>query len=768
MTIFLAHAPEDAAWADLIRRIISRTHDVVSASPDTASPVDLLSAADGLVVLLSAEYAASGMPETLWWLWSRQDSPAVVLHRDHSTLPTNLSTFKRVDISGLRADALRVAVVAAIGMMAAPSAQLGPPTDEDSFHLPSANPDFVERQNVLDALSDRLLDHGTVVLRGPNGIGKTDIALAFAHAHRATGPVGWIDASSEESVKRRLLEIAKALDLCRKDATASEVLRALRRYKRMQLLLVFDDMRSADVLQWAPGGLTRVIATTESSDAEVDRRAVVEVSNFSRAESTAFVCRHLPGFEVAEADVLAEVLGDNPGRLKHAVTAIRTGARPKTDYIRDGMTASTSSQPVSLALPLSTRLARSYPRTLELIRVCTAMNSAPVPLKIFQAAIPLDEEPSARLAIEPERLIEFIEHVDQLRLGVIQPQSLRDALYARQPELRRTPSVDHEARRQQRELFAYDNWGDVLRGSIELDRSIRTQIVEQTDPRERDLSKLVAESLLIHSQPDSVGDPTTWRIWRDLEALALPPSVVPKDPAFHAFVNAAFASRLARAGASKVFESLSVFYRSAVRAHQHREETVVTEALLATCEYGLGKLNDALKRAEMVRSRRMRTLGTRKRQTLEALLDLALYKCELGATNEASSVLGETSTFISKYTDAGRETLVTRSLYIQALILQKGKKYDEAMDKYGELIADKASQARNSTEYHRSRRQEALCLIEIQDVDEAISRLDQLLTELRDLMEPGHEDIGAVEKGLALAHHRKEQRTGGGRQRRSR
>lgn len=755
MMIFLAHAPDDE-WADLIRRMIGRRHQVVSASQDPARPVgEALAGADGLVVLLSAEYAAGGMAEAIWWLLNRRDGVAVVLHCDNSAVPANLSTFKRFDITGLSIDTLHKAVSDAIGGMAVPSKQPESTTDRDPFRVPDLNPDFRERSALLDVLYETLMQHKIVALRGVNGVGKTDIAVAFALRRFGTGTVAWIDASSEEEVKDCLIEIAYKLGLCGKGASADDAFHALRRNTRHRLLLIFDDVRSAEIFRWLPGRSTYVIATTEANP---DGRAhVFDVPVFTRAESTAFIRRHLPRIDVAEAEDLAGALEDHPGQLKHAVTAIRRGTRPKTDYIKVGDADAESAQPaaeVPGVVSLAERLAQSYGKTLDWLRVCAAMQAAPVPLWLFQSGVPKDDSDSVRLASRLEPVVEFLEDVVQLQLGRIEPRTLRDAFYGRMPELRRPPPEEDPARQAQRARFALNNTRDLIYGSFELNGLIAHQIV---DPARAELARRESERLLIHSMPESLYDPATWPLWRELELLVpLPPSSVPRDPSFHTFLNAVFATRSARAGAHKVSPELSAFLNLLRPDCSTREETFMTERLLASCENAMGKPERAFARANSVWARRRKRLKPRKKQALEVMLDVALYACELGKTDEARSLLGEADEYIAACVDDGREELVRRSRYVHALVLHKGKNYEDALTLYRSLLDDDELRVRTSQEFHWIRRREALCLLEQQHGKEAVQLLHQLLADLREVKDPGHEDIIAVENDLRLARRRTE------------
>lgn len=80
------------------------------------------------------------------------------------------------------------------------------------------NNGFTGRSNILDKLHEHLKGtasntrHNTVALYGPGGIGKTQIALEYAHEHKNDfSSVFWIDATNQDSAHHSFLQAASRL-----------------------------------------------------------------------------------------------------------------------------------------------------------------------------------------------------------------------------------------------------------------------------------------------------------------------------------------------------------------------------------------------------------------------------------------------------------------------------------------------------------------------------------------------------------------------------
>ncbi|MDP9792828.1 hypothetical protein J2S43_001340 [Catenuloplanes nepalensis] len=245
------------------------------------------------------------------------------------------------------------------------------PTPAGWTSVPSRNTNFVGREDILDNVRGLLLNSPqTAVLLpralfGLGGVGKTQIALEYAHRHRARGDydlIWWVAAEDPSEVRRSLVDLAKELKLPVTGDSAETIRRVLQalsdRSPYRRWLIVFDnapDPQSLGAgLTAESGGLvpdTRaghvLITTRELSWTEGGRSVQVEVGLFSREESVALLrqgirpgvtpppgIRNEPIMSEEDAQLVAQRLGDFPISLAQAAAWIRETGRSIQEYLR--------------------------------------------------------------------------------------------------------------------------------------------------------------------------------------------------------------------------------------------------------------------------------------------------------------------------------------------------------------------------------------------------------------------------------------------------
>ncbi|HEX9538783.1 MAG TPA: FxSxx-COOH system tetratricopeptide repeat protein [Streptosporangiaceae bacterium] len=273
--------------------------------------------------------------------------------------------------------------------------------------IPQRNKNFTGRDDILAQLRQGVSNKVTVVLphalQGMGGVGKTAVAIEYAHRYRSEYElVWWIPADQPTLVRSSLAALAEPLGL--QSATASgiesaatAVLNALRRGEPSgRWLLIFDNAdQPEDLNDIIPRGPGDVLITSRNHrwQSVVD---TVQVNVFSRAESTDFLAKRVPkGIEESDAARLAEELGDLPLALEQAGALQAETGMSVDEYLRllKDQAADIMAEGKSPDYPLSMTAAwklsvstmnRQLPQATELLRCCAFFGPEPIPRDVFR------------------------------------------------------------------------------------------------------------------------------------------------------------------------------------------------------------------------------------------------------------------------------------------------------------------------------------------------------------------------------------------------
>jgi transcriptional regulator with XRE-family HTH domain len=177
------------------------------------------------------------------------------------------------------------------------------------WNAPSRNADFTGRDDILRRLHDDLTGDGTAVVLaravyGLGGVGKTQIALEYAHRFKSDYDlIWWIDAEQPQEISLALADLASRLGLQisnSAEATAA-VLEQLRRNIHGRWLLIFDNAEDPEELTpFLPTGSGHIIITSRNH-AWTRNAEPLELDVFTQAESVAHLTRHVPGLSPTDA-----------------------------------------------------------------------------------------------------------------------------------------------------------------------------------------------------------------------------------------------------------------------------------------------------------------------------------------------------------------------------------------------------------------------------------------------------------------------------------
>ena len=274
-------------------------------------------------------------------------------------------------------------------------------------NVPQRNKNFTGREELLANLRRQVTSEVKVVLphtlQGMGGVGKTQLAIEYAWRFRGDYKVvWWIPADQISLVKSSLAALAPRLgvdDIApgRVDDAVSAALNKLRvggPYQRW--LVIFDNAdEPEEIRNLLPTGNGDVIVTSRNHRWE-SQADVVEVDVFARQESREFLSRRLPRITSAEADRLAEELGDLPLALEQAAalqvqssmsvdTYLELLAKESSRLLADQPPADYP-EPVAAAWSLSVgRLKEKMPFAWDLLRRYAFFGPEPIEQDLLQS-----------------------------------------------------------------------------------------------------------------------------------------------------------------------------------------------------------------------------------------------------------------------------------------------------------------------------------------------------------------------------------------------
>jgi tetratricopeptide (TPR) repeat protein len=278
--------------------------------------------------------------------------------------------------------------------------------------VPSRNKNFTGREAVFERLRSAPSSNVTAVLpsdplptalRGLGGVGKTAIAIEYAHRYRSDyDVVWWVPADQMPMVRSSLAALAGRLGLegamtAGIEGAAVAALDALRRgqpYERW--LLVFDNADQPEELrEYIPAGPGDVLITSRNPAWQATTTAV-QVDVFARKESVQFLgIRTEEQVTGAEADLLADKLGDLPLALDQAAAMLYETGMPVDEYatLLDEQIVKVMAEGRSAEYPMSVTAAwslsvenvqRLLPQAEELLRCCAYFGPEPIPRDVFR------------------------------------------------------------------------------------------------------------------------------------------------------------------------------------------------------------------------------------------------------------------------------------------------------------------------------------------------------------------------------------------------
>jgi tetratricopeptide (TPR) repeat protein len=206
-------------------------------------------------------------------------------------------------------------------------------------NVPARNPAFAGREEQLAWIRRALAGEGgraaVQALHGMGGVGKTQLAIEYAHRYAGDYDViWWLDSENTALMTQQYADLAEHLGAARKGLPVDAVRRALLSdlHRRPRWLLVFDNAEDPAFLRdWLPSGPGHVIITSRAQD-WAELAAPVPVDVLPRHESVELLRARVPGITMADAEALAGALGDLPLALAQAAAFLAGTRMPAAGY----------------------------------------------------------------------------------------------------------------------------------------------------------------------------------------------------------------------------------------------------------------------------------------------------------------------------------------------------------------------------------------------------------------------------------------------------
>jgi tetratricopeptide (TPR) repeat protein len=358
-------------------------------------------------------------------------------------------------------------------------------------NVPAQNRGFTGREDILVAVREALLAGGSAVvqaLHGMGGVGKTQLAVEYAHRFADGYDVVWWIASEQPGlIAGQFAVLAADLGCAPPGADLEAVRRAVlaELHRRDRWLLVFDNAENPeDLAPWLPGGAGHVLITSRTRRwAEV--AVPVEVDVLARAESVAILRHWVPALSDQDADQVAAALGDLPLAVAQAAGYMGDTGMPGEEYA--GLLAARardilgqgrpSSYPRSLAAVTELafdRLHAADPAAAELAEICAFMAPELIPPEWFTHAAP---------------------HLPAVLAGkAAEPMAWRQVL----------------AR------LSRDSLARIDQNGLQMHRLTQAIVRDRLVPERATALRALAEHALVSSGPGDPEDPVSWPGWARL------------------------------------------------------------------------------------------------------------------------------------------------------------------------------------------------------------------------------------------------------------
>ncbi len=505
--VVLDFTPEDQLWAEWIAAVLASAEITVRWVDEVPAGLDEAEVATQTVAIVSDSYLA------------RLDDSLPAVHPDllisvtETRLPPELTRGKVPVI--LLAGATETQAVDRLveGFQgrrpedpeSGPGALRYPGGDRPQVqNIPTRNINFTGRESDLRALREELRSRSVAVLlpltiQGLGGVGKTQVALEYAHRFGADYDiVWWMNCGQSQYVDASLADLGQRMreafgaDVPEEGGITEVVQKVLQLLNEGRVgerwLLIYDNAEDIDDLKdLLPSSQGHVLITSRNERWTSLGGTSLQVDVFKREESISHLRRRKPAITEEEADEVAAVLGNMPLAVAAAGALLASSQMSVAEYLQK------LEQQSTLTLPERHPL-RDYPAAVA---------------KAWNLSLDQLKENSAAAA----RLLEICSVMaPDISLSLINTQAMADALRDLDPTISEQAMIARLIRRVDLlALIKLDNNAQ----QIQVHRVVQAVVNERMSDGDKATARRVVHQLVVEVRPQGdVDDPQTWPRYR--------------------------------------------------------------------------------------------------------------------------------------------------------------------------------------------------------------------------------------------------------------
>ncbi|WUE87829.1 FxSxx-COOH system tetratricopeptide repeat protein [Streptomyces sp. NBC_00490] len=523
---FISHAGADRAWAEWVGwQLLDAGHEIELDYWDWGAGDNFILKMNAalergrfLALFSPAYFEPERFTTPEWTAMVARKEKITPVRIAQATVPAILSFLLAPDVFGLDEHAAREALLRAIegpsrptrapsrppGMLARVSGS-GPRLPGSlprAWNVPARNAAFTGRDGMLVRVREALASGQRVAvqaLHGRGGVGKTQLAIEYAHRFAGEYELVWWVASEDPTlIPDQLAALALHTGAAPAGTPSADAVSALlaELRTRSRWLLVFDNAEDPDALApFLPGGPGHVLITSRNPHWH-NYAVPLDVDTLSRTESVALLRAQGALLADADADDIAATLDDLPLALAQAAALLTIHGLSAAD-LKAELARSTAEvldadppdgYPVSLAAQVrltTARLAANHPGAAALLAALALLAPEPFPATTCTGNLPAETSPPLQEAC-----------ASRLAAG----KALR--------------------------AIGRHSLARVHNGTLQLHRLTQEILAGQMTSPEHDQAVADAEALLAAANPGAPGEPWSWPAWQVLlpHALAFDPA----------------------------------------------------------------------------------------------------------------------------------------------------------------------------------------------------------------------------------------------------